>query len=27
MPAGVDASKLQAEILPAVLGYLKQPRR
>lgn len=26
LPAGVDASKLQAEILPVVLGYLKQPR-
>ena len=26
VPAGVDSSNLQAEILPAVLGYLKQPR-
>ncbi|MDB5775310.1 MAG: TetR family transcriptional regulator [Herbaspirillum sp.] len=27
VPAGVDASKLQAEILPAVLGYLRQSGR
>jgi AcrR family transcriptional regulator len=26
VPAGVDASKLQAEILPVVLGYLTQSR-